>query len=205
MKNYLAVKSAFIALFAAIISLSSFIKIPIGSIPLVLQNAICVLVGSLLGGFTGGAPILLFLISGLLGLPVYSGGTSGIGVLLGPTGGFLFGYLLGGTLASLIAGKPKTLQSRSLLSEKLRVSIAIAFGMIAIYIPGLLYFAYWVSASGNLSPDSSLLQYTVATCLLPYLPGDVIKTLISIPIALQIRPIVAQYLYKKRDEKVESS
>ena len=106
MKNKNALISSFVALFAAIICVGCFIKIPLGAVPVVLQNGLCILSGVLLGGILGGAPTALFLIAGLIGLPVYSGGTSGIAVWMGPTGGFLPGYFLGALVAGLIAGKP---------------------------------------------------------------------------------------------------
>ena len=70
MKNTKSLKIAFIAMFAAIISFSGFIKIPLGPIPIVLQNVFCILCAVLLGGISAGAPVLLFLVAGLIGLPV---------------------------------------------------------------------------------------------------------------------------------------
>ena len=74
---------------------------------IVLQNILCILCAVLLGGVWGGAPTALFLLAGLIGLPVYSGGSGGIAVWLGPTGGFLPGYLLGAIAAGFIAGRPR--------------------------------------------------------------------------------------------------
>ena len=94
---------AFIALFAAVICVGCFIMIPLGPVPIVLQNVLCILTAVLLGGIFAGAPAALFLLAGLIGLPVYSGGSSGIGVWMGPTGGFLLGYLLLSGKLSLLA------------------------------------------------------------------------------------------------------
>ena len=70
----------FVALFSAIICVGCFIRIPLGPIPIVMQNMLCILTAVLLGGFWGALPAVLFLIVGLIGFPVYSGGTSGIAV-----------------------------------------------------------------------------------------------------------------------------
>ena len=99
-------RTTFIALFAAIICVGCFIKIPLGLIPVVLQNMLCILCAVLLGGIWAGAPTALFLTEGLIGLPVYSGGSGGLAVWLGPTGGFLPGYFLGAVAAGFIAGRP---------------------------------------------------------------------------------------------------
>ena len=165
MKNKNVLKISFIALFAAIICVGCFIRIPLGVIPIVLQNVLCILCGVLLGGLLAGTPTALFLLAGLIGLPVYSGGTSGLAVWMGPTGGFLPGYLLGAIVAGFIAGKPSVEQKKISWKNALRVSLAILAGMVILYIP-----------------------------------GDLLKTVVAIPVALKLRPILAQYLYENTDK-----
>ena len=186
---------AFIALFAAVICVGCFIMIPIGPVPIVLQNALCVLTAVLLGGILAGAPTALFLLAGLIGLPVYSGGSSGIGVWMGPTGGFLLGYLLGAIAAGLIAGKPSVTDKKITLGLALRVSLAMIAGIVILYIPGVIHFAKWAVGGGRVPAEKSVMAYTMAACVLPFIPGDIIKLVITIPVALKIRPVIAQYLY----------
>lgn len=199
-KNKSTLKISFIALFAAIICVGCFIRIPLGVIPIVLQNVLCVLSGVLLGGLLGGAPTALFLIAGLIGLPVYSGGTGGLAVWLGPTGGFLPGYLLGAVTAGLIAGKPSVEQRKCSVMLVIRVSLAILAGMVILYIPGVIRFAYWATAAGKVPVDKTALAYTMGACVIPYIPGDILKIVIAIPVALKIRPVLAQYLYENTDK-----
>lgn len=196
MKNKIALNISFIALFAAIICVGCFIRIPIGVIPIVLQNVLCVLCGVLLGGVLAGAPTALFLLAGLIGLPVYSGGSSGLAVWLGPTGGFLPGYLLGAVLAGFIAGKPSVNQKKITLVTAIRVSLAIIAGMVILYIPGVIRFSYWATAAGKVPTEKTAFAYTMAACVIPYIPGDILKTVIAIPVALKLRPVLAQYLYE---------
>ncbi len=200
MKNKKALLVSFIALFAAIICVGCFIRIPLGVIPIVLQNVLCVLSGVLLGGLLGGAPTALFLIAGLIGLPVYSGGTGGLAVWLGPTGGFLPGYLLGAVTAGLIAGKPSVEQRKCSVMLVVRVSLAILAGMVILYIPGVIRFAYWATAAGKVPVDKTALAYTMGACVIPYIPGDILKIVIAIPVALKVRPVLAQYLYEDTDK-----
>ena len=200
MKNHNVFKVSFVALFAAIICVGCFIRIPLGVIPIVLQNVLCILCAVLLGGVYGGAPAALFLIAGLIGLPVYSGGTGGVAVWLGPTGGFLPGYLLGAVAAGFIAGKPDVSEKKISVKVALRVSAAIVSGLVILYIPGVIRFSYWATAAGKVPVDKTALSYTMAACVIPYIPGDIIKAVIAIPVALKLRPVLAQYLYEDTDK-----
>lgn len=205
MKNKNFLKVAFIALFAAIVCIGCFLRIPLGPIPIVLQNALCILTGALLGSYLGGAPTALFLAAGLIGLPVYSGGTSGIAVWAGPTGGFLPGYLIGAVVTGFIAGKPSVMEKKISWKTVLRISIAIFAGMVVLYVPGIFHFAKWAQAAGKVPAEKSAFSYTMAACVIPYIPGDLLKIAVSIPIALKVRPILAQYLFsdKNQTEKEE--
>ena len=192
-------RTTFIALFAAIICVGCFIKIPLGVIPVVLQNMLCILCAVLLGGIWAGAPTALFLVAGLVGLPVYSGGAGGLAVWLGPTGGFLPGYLLGAVAAGFIAGRPRIEEKKLTAKIVLRVSLAVLAGMIILYIPGVIRFSYWATAAGKIPQDKTALTYTLAACVIPYIPGDILKIAVAVPVALKLRPVVALYLYDTND------
>ena len=195
-------KSVFIALFAAIICVGAFMKIPLGLVPIVLQNVLCILSGVLFGGIISAAPTALFLLAGLVGLPVYSGGSSGPAVWIGPTGGFLAGYLLGALLAGLIAGKPDVDESKITWKNAVRITIAIFAGMIILYVPGVIHFARWARKMEKVPADKTALAFTLSACVLPYLPGDLLKIIVAVPVALKIRPLLARYLYP--NEKSDS-
>lgn len=200
MKNKSLLLKSFVALFSAIICFSSFIRLPLGPVPIVFQNSLCVLTGTIMGGVAGILPTLLFLVAGLIGLPVYSGGTSGLGVWLSPTGGFLFGYLLGAFLAGIIAGKP-SVDERKNVRKIFQISISIILAMIVLYIPGIFHFAKWMSAGKEFTSNESILKYAISVCVLPYLPGDLVKICISIPLAIKVRPMLAQYLYSSEKQE----
>ena len=187
-------KSVFIALFAAIICAGCFIKIPLGVVPIVMQNVLCILSGVLFGGILSAAPTALFLVAGLIGLPVYSGGSGGIAVWIGPTGGFLPGYLLGALVAGLIAGKPSVEERKITVKKAVRITIAVFAGMIILYVPGVIHFARWAKKMEKVPADKTALAFTLSACVIPYIPGDLLKILIAVPVALKIRPVLAQYL-----------
>ena len=200
MKNKSILKNSFVALFAAIICVGCFIRIPLGVIPIVLQNMLCILTAVLLGGILAGAPAALFLLAGLIGLPVYSGGTGGIAVWMGPTGGFLAGYLLGAVVSGFIAGKPSVSEKKVTVKLVLRISLAVFAGLIILYIPGVIRFSYWARAAGKVPVEKTALAFTMAACVIPYIPGDILKAVIAIPVALKLRPVLAQYLYEDTDK-----
>ncbi|MCR4742930.1 MAG: biotin transporter BioY [Treponema sp.] len=203
MKNKILLKSSFIALFAAIICIGCFLKIPLGPVPIVLQNALCILTASLLGGWLGGIPTLLFLLAGLIGFPVYSAGSSGIAVWIGPTGGFLFGYFLGALCAGIIAGRPSVSEKKFSVKNLIRISLAFLAGMIILYVPGVIHFIRWASKAGKVPVDKTAFAYTMSACVLPFLPGDLIKIIVGVPVVLKLRPVLAQYFGTdlKKEEK----
>lgn len=190
--------TSFIALFAAIICVGCLMRIPLGPVPIVLQNALCILTGALLGSFLGAAPTALFLLAGLIGLPVYAGGSSGIAVWIGPTGGFLPGYLIGALLAGLISGRPSVEEKKLSWKVTLRVTLAIFAGMVILYVPGVIHFARWAVGNGKVPAEKSAFAYTMGACVIPYLPGDLLKIIVAVPVALKVRPVLAQYLYSDK-------
>ena len=84
-----------------------------------------------------------------------------------------------------------------------RITIAIVSGMIILYIPGTIRFAFWALGAGKIPQDKTVLGYTMAACVIPYLPGDFLKILVIIPVSLKIRPVIAQYLYAEVRENDE--
>ena len=81
------------ALMAALIGAGAYANLPIGPVPVSLQTFFVTLAGFALGPKRGALAVALYLLAGTIGLPVFAGGKSGLGHLLGPTGGFLFGFL----------------------------------------------------------------------------------------------------------------
>lgn len=195
MKNKALLTLSFTALFAAVICIGCFLKIPVGVVPVVLQNVLCILSAVILGGVSGAAPVALFLVAGLIGLPVYSGGTGGIAVWLGPTGGFLPGYLLGALFAGIISGRPSVREKKFSWKTTVKISAAVVVGMIVLYIPGVMHFAKWAAGAGKIPADKTALAFTMGACVIPYLPGDIAKIIVAVPVALKVRPVLAQYLY----------
>ncbi len=144
-------------LFAALIAAGALLAVPLGGIPFVLSNFFVLLAGLVLGPFWGGVSVLLYLLIGGLGLPVFSGGTGGLTILFGPLSGFLFGFLLAVVLTGLVRDK----KGQSLA----RNGLAVLLGILAIYALGIPIYA--ISAGTPLIPTTA--------SMLPLFVGDLIK------------------------------
>lgn len=146
------------ALFTALIIIGGYIAIPIGPVPIVLADFFVMLAGLFLGWKWGLASVVLYVFLGTLGLPVFAGGKAGLAVLMGPTGGFLPGYMLMVLVIGLIAGRGK--------SSVLRNVIALTAGNILLFVVGIP----WLKMNLHLSWPAAL-----AMGLTPFVPGNIIK------------------------------
>jgi biotin transport system substrate-specific component len=164
-----------VALFAALIALGAFVSVPVGAVPFTLQVLFVLLAGMVLGPRLSVLSVIVYLALGLFA-PVYAGGTSGIGVLFGPTGGFLWGFVL----AAMLTGAIASLRPRSL---GVLIVSGIA-GIAPIYALG----AIWLALQAHLTLGAAL---TVGVA--PFVWADVLKaigagliarSLVSLPLGL---------------------
>ena len=121
----------FAALFAALTAAVAWFKIPLPftPVPITLQTLVVLLSGAMLGAYYGSLSMIIYLILGAIGLPVFAGGASGIGVLFGPTGGYLFSY----PVATFVIGK--------LLEKKKLNSFLKYFSFVVILILVMIVLA----------------------------------------------------------------
>ena len=180
-KPGLLIKVSLTALFAALIAAGTFIAIPIGPVPIVLQNLFALLSGLVLGPLMGAAAVGLYLLAGILGFPVFAGGSGGIPRLLGPTGGYLIGYLLAALAAGFMAGRPRITHTTPLP----RLIAAVITGFLIIYVPGII----WLKILNKLSWTRALLAGFV-----PFILGDAIKGAAAVLIVPRLRRIAADLL-----------
>jgi len=183
--NVLRNRYVFAIAFSALIAVSNFFIVPLpGGIPIVLKNMFVILSGTVLGRFYGGISALILITAGLIGLPVFAI-PGGFGVFLTPLGGYIIGYFFAGLCSGLIAGVPKNSEKKICLVFIVRLSIASFSGFVLILLSGSLYLVFLNSMS---------LKAALAAGFLPFLLGDTIKLIISIPLALKLRPIAARFL-----------
>ena len=161
------------SLFAALTAAGAYLAIPVGPVPIVLQNMFVLLAGLLLGSRWGAASVAVYLLAGIIGLPVFAGGTGGIGRIAGPTGGFLLGYLP----VVFVVGRLTERRPASILRD---VS-AMAAGALLLYACG----APWLALVTGMPFDKAL-----ALGVLPFLPGDALKIAAAAVIAKSLRPLM---------------
>jgi len=171
----------FTALFAAIIAAGAFIGIPIGPVPIVLQNLFTLLAGLVLGPALGASAVGLFIVAGALGVPVFAnnGSPMGIARLIGPTGGYYLGYLLGAVVAGLIVGFPRPGKKTPLW----RLALAVAAGMLVVYVPGLIRLKWYLGIDW---------ARTFTVGFVPFIIGDTLKGIAAVLITPRLRRIFAQ-------------
>ncbi|GHT53946.1 biotin biosynthesis protein BioY [Spirochaetia bacterium] len=171
------------ALFGALIAAGTFIAIPLpfSPVPMVLQNLFALLAGLILGPFLGAAAVGLYLIAGIIGAPVFAGASGGIARIIGPTGGFLFGYLLAAFTAGLIAGRPRP----DVKTPVWRIIIAALAGLLIVYVPGVIRLKFALDAGWGKA---------LASGFIPFIIGDALKGAAAIIIAPRLRRVAADQL-----------
>lgn len=150
-------KMVLASLLASLTAASSLIAIPIGPVPITLQSLFVLATGGILGARWGAVSMSLYLLLGVAGLPVFAGGTSGVGRLLGPSGGYLFGFVLSAALVGLLTER---------LKARIYLFLATLAGLCLIYLLG----SVWLSLVGRMPMEKALILG-----VLPFLPGDLVK------------------------------
>ena len=179
---------ALITLFAALTALGARVTIPLPftPVPVTLQVLFPLLAGLLLGGKRGALSQAEYVAAGLAGLPVFAKGGSGLAYFLGPTGGYLLGFIA----AAFVVGELVAMNQRN---SAVRVSIkgfdtlcysargatflASLGGVVAIYLCGALWLAAWLGVAGHLSLTACLTQ-AWKLGVLPFIAVDVAKALV---------------------------
>lgn len=176
------------ALFTALITIGGYLSFPIpfSPMPIVLSDLFVILAGLFLGSKTGLSSVVLWIFLGVIGLPVFAGGKAGLAVLVGPTAGFLLGYMVCAFTVGFIStrGKPSMLKD----------FVALIVGILLMYgfgVPGLklVLGLTWGKA--------------LAAGLIPFIPGTVIKIIVALALAKVLRAKFRQTLYPKLPTNLE--
>lgn len=136
------------------------VYVPVGPVPITAQTFAVLTVGALLGSRRGALSLLTYLAEGLAGMPVFAAGSAGAAYVLGPTGGYLVGFV---AAAYIVGFSAETLWD----TRKASVPASLMVATLFIYVPGVL----WLSRLTGL-------ERAVASGLLPFIPGDVLKALL---------------------------
>lgn len=161
-----------IALMAAVLCVLAPWKIPVGPIPITLASFGVYLAAGVLGPLEGTIAVVVYVLLGAVGVPVFSGFTGGAGCLLGLTGGYILGYIPCAAVSGLLMGRDAPLWRRAL---------ALVAGTAVLYALGT---AMYCIQSGK------ALAAALAACVLPFLPLDAVKIAVcavALPLLWRLR------------------
>lgn len=161
------------SLMAALTAVGAYLHVPIGPVPIVLSTLFVLLSGLLLGSRWGLASMGLYLLVGAIGIPVFSGGRGGLAHFFGPTGGYLFGFLLSAWITGFVSER-----SRGFLIVEI---LAVLAGSLAIYGFGVP----WLKMVTQMSWPKAFIAG-----MIPFILGDVVKAAMALVLARAIRPML---------------
>ena len=155
--------AALVLLFSAFVGLTAQVEIPLWPVPLTLQTLGVLFTGAVLGSRRGALALVLYLAEGAAGLPIFAGGASGVAHLLGPTGGYLAGFVVA-------AGVVGWLAERGWDRRLVWTALAMLAGNVIIYALGVAWLAVYLGD----------LQTAVVKGALIFVPGDLIKIVVAV-------------------------
>ena len=166
-----------IALCAAVMAVCSWISIP-AAVPFTMQTFGVFLVVGLLGGRNGTLAILVYLLLGAAGLPVFSGFAGGIGHLFGVTGGYIIGFVFSALIMWLI---------ESLLGRSFKILVlSMIAGLLVCYAFGTAWFmVVYTRDTGSIGVMSAL-----TWCVFPYIIPDLLKIVLAAGLTRRLRPLI---------------
>jgi biotin transport system substrate-specific component len=166
---------AYIAVAVSLMTVCSWISIPT-TVPVTLQTFAVFLTVMLLGGFRGTIAILIYIMMGGIGIPVFAGFSGGISTLAGPTGGYIVGFIA----TSLIMWMFETVSNKRYWLK----IISMLLGLAACYALGTIWFMHTYTAEDG---SSATLMMTLGWCVFPFIIPDLIKLAVALGIGMDKR------------------
>lgn len=177
-KKIKTIDIVYIGVFAAVIAVCSWIQIPIGAVPFTLQTLGVCLAAGLLGLKRGTACVAVYILIGLVGVPVFSNFGAGLGVLFGITGGYIVGFIF---TALIVGGGLK------LFGKKLWVYMAsMILGVAVCYAFGTAWFMIY-SANAD-SPVT--LAGALSACVIPFIIPDLVKIALAVLLCSRLSKVI---------------
>ena len=174
-KKLTTYQMAVTALMAAALCVLGPLSVPIGAIPISLSNFVICLTAWLLGPKFGTLSVAVYLLIGLVGVPVFSGYGAGVAKLAGPTGGYLVGYLLLAFIGGLFIEKSK--------GQPVIAGIGLVLGDAACYVLGTAWFVFQMQCD---------LGYALSVCVYPFIALDLAKIVVSCIVGALLRKRLVQ-------------
>lgn len=163
---------AYTGIAVALIAVCAWISLPIGNVPFTLQTFAVAFVGAVLGWKRGLAAVFIYILMGLMGIPVFSSFSAGPSALFGPTGGYIFGFLFLALLPALFKLLP-------VKRHALRAGLFFAAGILGTI------FCYTFGTVWFVTVYSCTYAYALTLCVLPFIVPDLIKLLLASVLAVR--------------------
>ena len=174
-------KTVLASLFAALIAVGAYIVIPVGPVPITLQTLFILTAGILGGRRIGVSAVVIYLIAGAVGLPVFSGGTGSIAHFIGPTGGYLIASLPAvfvcgtfselGTRLELAFGTGRTATPQGTIAKTAMLTMGSLLASILFYLIGVPWLKVVLGLQWNAAMQAGLI---------PFVIGDILKLIASV-------------------------
>ena len=154
------------AMFSALIAVCSIISIPVGTVPVTLQTFAVCLAAAMLGFKRGTLSVLVYILLGAVGAPVFAGMKGGVGVLAGPTGGYIIGFILTAVTVGMAADR----WGRRILP----MALSMVTGVLLCYAVGTVWFVIVTGTD---------LFGALTLCVVPFLLPDALKIVLAVLLA----------------------
>lgn len=183
-----------VALFAALTAIGAYLKIPIQPVPISLQNLFCMYAGVLLGSRLGLTSQIIYVLMGLIGLPVFANGASGFGYIFQPTFGYLIGFILCGYITGKISERIKEIKG---IKGFLYLLIATVSGLIVVYLVGVPYlYMIFNIYKGKAIAFGTALKWG----LYPFVAQDLVKCFIVALTGVKVLPALRRAGYVSKPD-----
>ncbi len=177
-RRQLLTDSIYIAMFAAIIAICAQIRLQIGPVPFTLQTLGVFLSSGLLGARRGTISVLVYILLGIVGLPVFNGFSGGFGVLFGVTGGYIIGFIFTAVVVGLAS---------DFFKKKIgALIVGMVIGDLLCYAFGTAWFIFVMNNQGNPTGIAAALS----NCVIPFLIPDAAKITVSVILINRLNKIV---------------
>lgn len=167
----------YVAACAALMAICSWIQIPM-VVPFTLQTFAIFLAVGILGGKLGSLSVLVYIVLGAIGVPVFAGFSGGMGVLLGPTGGYIIGFIFSALVMWLI----EKFFGRKIVA----LGVAMVVGLIVCYAFGTAWFMVVYAKQGNAIDLATALGW----CVIPFIIPDIVKIVAALSVSKALRKVV---------------
>lgn len=166
----------YISLMAVLIAVCAWVSVPVSDVPLTMQTFGIFCAFGLLGGRRGTVAVVVYILMGVVGLPVFAGFAGGLGCVLGPTGGYLLGFIFAGLVYWLVTAIFGV--------KRWTMAAGMVLGCVTYYVFGTAWYVMvYASGTGAVGVGTAIMR-----CVVPYLIPDAVKLALALLVTRLLTP-----------------